>query len=171
MEWKPFWDGVYEVSEYGHVARIVPAKGGRTGHILRHHLHKPGPSGRPTIKLRHNNVVRRFYIATLVAEVFLGPRPKGITINHKDGNKLNNHHTNLEYISMRENFSKAVTLHLHRHGEDHPCVKLTESQVKEIWQRFKNGERQKDLAETFGVNKSTLQALFKGKTWKHLHLR
>jgi hypothetical protein len=39
----------------------------------------------------------------LVAKTFLGERPKGYDINHIDFNKLNNHVSNLEYLTRHEN--------------------------------------------------------------------
>lgn len=43
----------------------------------------------------------------LVAAKFIGPCPEGMEINHKDGNKENNHWTNLEYVTHAENIRKA----------------------------------------------------------------
>ena len=43
----------------------------------------------------------------LVAEAFIGPRPAGMDIDHVDGNRSNNHYTNLEYVTHSENLKRA----------------------------------------------------------------
>lgn len=48
----------------------------------------------------------------LVAEAVYGPKPEGMTVNHKDGNKLNNHPSNLEYATHAENIEHATRLGL-----------------------------------------------------------
>ncbi len=50
----------------------------------------------------------------LVAEAFLGKRPKKHTINHKDGNKTNNDINNLEYVTSSENTEHAIKLGLYK---------------------------------------------------------
>lgn len=49
----------------------------------------------------------RVRVHNLVAETFLGKKPFGSQVNHKDGNKLNNTPGNLEYISQTENLRHA----------------------------------------------------------------
>ena len=39
----------------------------------------------------------------MVAKAFIGTYEKGYTVNHKDGNKLNNNLENLEIITHKEN--------------------------------------------------------------------
>ena len=47
---------------------------------------------------------QRFYVHRLVAIHFIKNHdPKKTYVNHKDGNKLNNHVENLEWVSPREN--------------------------------------------------------------------
>lgn len=51
-------------------------------------------------------ITKRVHI--LVAELVYGQRPEGYHINHKDGVKTNNHPSNLEYCTPKENAQHAV---------------------------------------------------------------
>ena len=46
---------------------------------------------------------------TLVALKYIGKRPVGCDIRHKDNNKGNNHYKNLEYISHSENILRSYS--------------------------------------------------------------
>lgn len=50
----------------------------------------------------HGKRLGRF-VHELVAEAFLGPRPKGLVIDHIDGNRFNNAPSNLRYCTMKQN--------------------------------------------------------------------
>lgn len=52
-------------------------------------------------------------IHSIVAECAHGLRPKGLCINHKDGNKLNNHPDNLEYCTRADNTKHSFRTGLH----------------------------------------------------------
>lgn len=52
--------------------------------------------------LHKDGVRQTFLVHRLVAITFLGNN-SGLTVNHKDGNKLNNHISNLEWLSLEEN--------------------------------------------------------------------
>jgi len=57
------------------------------------------------LAISNNNLIEK-YIHRLVARFFISPPPETgerMTVNHKDGNKLNNHYSNLEWITYREN--------------------------------------------------------------------
>lgn len=54
---------------------------------------------------------KQMYVHRLVAELFLGGIPDGMQVNHKDGNKENNHVSNLEVVSAKENIK-----HMHDSG-------------------------------------------------------
>ena len=47
----------------------------------------------------------------MVAQKYLGDCPAGCEISHRDGNRLNNHWTNLEYITHSANQLKAFREH------------------------------------------------------------
>jgi hypothetical protein len=67
------------------------------------------PDGYLTIKMFSKSI----RIHQLVAELTLGPRPKGLVINHKDGNKLNNSPKNLEYCTINENIQHSIKMGFH----------------------------------------------------------
>lgn len=49
---------------------------------------------------------KTIYIHHLVAESFIGVRPEGLVLDHIDGDKTNNHVSNLRWISVSENCKK-----------------------------------------------------------------
>lgn len=101
----------------------------------------------------------------LVAAAFIGPRPEGLHINHKDGNRHNNAAANLEYVTRRQNEDHAVANALHAWGEKHGMAKLTEEAV---WHIRSSPESAVALAARYGVQDGTIQAVRNGKTWRHL---
>jgi hypothetical protein len=55
------------------------------------------------ISLRKNKKSKKKYIHQLVSETYVENINKLETVNHKDKNKLNNHFTNLEWMSTYDN--------------------------------------------------------------------
>jgi hypothetical protein len=53
-------------------------------------------------------------------------------------------------------------------GEDHLCAKLTNKDVRYI---YKSKKRNCDIAEKFGITRSTVSDIRHGKSWKHLYDR
>ena len=77
-----------------------------------------------------------------VAYIFLGKPPnKDDDINHKDGDKLNNCVENLEWVTHKENMQHRSDVLGCMVGTDNPTNRLTESQVLDIYQLCKEGER------------------------------
>jgi hypothetical protein len=73
-------------------------------------------------------------IHELVATAFLGERPKDArTVNHKDGNKLNNNADNLEWASYKENNRHARKMLLNKqHGELCNLTKFSDDVVDAV---------------------------------------
>jgi hypothetical protein len=66
-------------------------------------------TGYPRISLCKNGKVRRRFVHRIVAEHFLPePDTPNAIINHIDGDKLNNHYSNLEWTTHRENLQHAL---------------------------------------------------------------
>lgn len=90
----------------------------------------------------------------LVADAFIRPRLPGEVVNHLDGNKLNNHRSNLEITTRAGNVAHAVAHGLIRRGIRHGMAKLTDAQVREIRARFAAGEQGREIAEAYGITRN-----------------
>ena len=111
-------------------------------------------------------------------ELFHGPIRKGNSVCHKcdvpkcwrpshlfQGTQKQNIQDAIN--KKRQTFSTVPPIHI---GEAAHFSKLTERQVKEIRQRYHDNPslRGSDLAKEFGIKKSSMCALLRGKSWKHL---
>jgi len=110
------------------------------------------------------------YKHELVADAFLGPRPAGCHIHHKDENKNNYSPENLEYVDASEHLSKHSKENYRRQdhtfrierlrigqshksidGEDNPNAKLSDNDVRKMRRLFSNGSTINELIGKFGV--------------------
>lgn len=103
----------------------------------------------------------------LIALAFIGERQSGITVNHKDGNKLNNHVDNLEYATLAENVLHArrllkVGIHL---GSKNGNSKLSEELIDAI--RIDN-RLQRVIADEYGMTQSSISKIKLGIYWRHV---
>ena len=95
----------------------------------------------------------------LVALAFIGDPPIGLLVNHKDGNRLNNSASNLEYVTCSENVRHGKLL---RRG--HLGVKLTPEKVAEI-RSLRGIETLRSLASRYGVSFQMISQIQNGKAW------
>jgi hypothetical protein len=100
----------------------------------------------------------------LVWRHFFGQIPEGLTINHKNGIKTDNHPDNLELATYSEQVIHAV--HVLRTGRTanqwgmaNHAAKLTDSQVKEIRRRREAGEPLKSIAADYCVAMQTISRI------------
>lgn len=100
------------------------------------------------------NEQKNISVHQVVAETYIGQRPKGYVVNHKDGNKQNNNYKNLEYVTSRENNIHALKkglrkpAHNHRYGEESPRHTLKESEVINILKiHYETGYGERKLAK------------------------
>lgn len=109
----------------------------------------------------------------MVAESFLPKLEDKEIINHKDGDKLNNHVSNLEWCTTLENNQHAINHNLidFAKGEDVYASVLTEQQVVYILQHYIPRSRTmgaRSLGRRFNVDKSTISAIVNKKSWFHI---
>jgi len=100
-EWKDIkgWEGIYEISNLGNIKR-----NGKPLKIKAWSNYK-------VVRLHEKKRAKTMYVHRLVAINFI-PNPENKPmINHKDGNKLNNEVSNLEWCTRQEN-----EVHAWEHG-------------------------------------------------------
>jgi hypothetical protein len=74
------------------------------------------PKGYLTYQLNLSDKTRTYVIHRLVYRYFIGEISDTLEVNHKDGNKENNHYTNLELVTHKENMQHAVRIGLIKSG-------------------------------------------------------
>jgi hypothetical protein len=108
-------------------------------------------------------------VHSLVAAAFIGPRPNGMQVNHKDGVITNNPYRNLEYCTPKENIRHGVRELGVNAGVRNGSAKLTPEDVRQIRLLYvprKMGSHR--LAKRFGVSKRAIYTVLSGETWSHV---
>lgn len=163
----------YEVSSHGRVRRLAATRvtaGGRRQHYPERVLAIGLTRGYPQVKLvRENGRLATAVIHKLVAAAFIGPRPDGHDINHRNGDKTDNRPSNLEYVTRGANNHHAYRLGLKRRpiGELSPRAVLTEDQVRYV-RAMKGVKLQTDLAEELGCSVGCIANIHAGRNWQHV---
>ncbi|ATW58573.1 HNH endonuclease [Corynebacterium phage Darwin] len=116
------YEGLYQVSDQGRV-RSLDRVNGRgfhvSGVILRQNPDRKGYLG-VSLYSGSKESRRRRLVHQLVAEEFIGTRPKGLDVCHNDVDKKNNSASNLRYDTRSNNILDAV-----KHGT-HIMARQTE---------------------------------------------
>lgn len=174
-EWKDIagFEGMYQVSNMGQVRSLdrFDDRGRHLkGRVLAQSINTSGYlSFNPSIDGKANLK----YTHRFVALAFI-PNPDNLPqVNHMDGNKHNNHVSNLEWVTQKENINHAWDNGLIKNhsGENHALSKLTEDDVRFIRKHYNPDTtdfNQQALAEKFGVKKPTISKIVHRKTWKHV---
>ena len=168
-EWRPIpgYEGIYEVSDLGRIRsldRYCLGKDGRSefhpGKIL---VCGPGKHGYAVVGLRDGEKRRTRTVHTIVAEVFLSPRPPRHDVMHLNGNRLDNRATNLRYGTRAENLHQTYA-----YGGTAGPGKLSREQARDAMRRMDYGESPLDLAKEYGVNNAAMYHIRNGATFKWL---
>lgn len=169
--WKviPETNGGYEASSLGNIRST-----GKT--FLRNHkptvlrvaVGKFNKYG--SVHLWINGEVVREYVHTLVARAFIGSRPDGKEVNHKDGVRLNNKPENLEYVTRSENnfhsYRKLGRKAKVAHGERHHSAKMTWALVDQMRKDYESIRSYAQLARKYLIDWTTVKSIVNHVTWR-----
>lgn len=103
----------------------------------------------------------------LLLKAFVGPCPSGHECCHNNGNPGDNRLENLRWDTRQENVLDQL-----RHGrkpinENHPDVKISDAQLREILGRAADGESLTKLSREFGVSIGTISRYVSGTRRRH----
>jgi hypothetical protein len=120
--------------------------------------------------LRDGKNIKQVTFHDLVARHFIKNPFNKSQVNHIDGIKTNNHVSNLEWCTPKENTHHAIKMGLNRvRGADNSKSILTESAVIEMRNIFKSQKiSMAELGRRYGVNCSTAQHAINKITWAWL---
>lgn len=165
------YPGRFMVSEDGRIkslSRIVNRRNG-SHHVTKEIIkaQRINKFGYCTIYLSIDKNYRHLFVHRIVAEHFISKRPSDKHfVNHKDGNKQNNHYTNLEWVTVSENHKHAYRMGLmSQKGENHASNKLNNKQVMQI---FNSKSTHSQLSKKFKVSQATIGNIKTGATWSHI---
>lgn len=126
----------YSITEHGVITNDV------TGRIL-----KPDISAHkyPRVTLCKDGTTKRFFVHRLVAIHFINNPDDLPMVNHIDGVKANNHISNLEWCTCKENTIHAFKTGLRGSGEKHYNSRLSNDLVRQICEEITLGKTRGEI--------------------------
>ena len=147
----------YSVNEEGVVVNT------KTGKVLKTDLTNVGYK-RVTLWSVEQKAVR-LSVHRLVALHFIDNPNEYPMVNHKDGNKLNNHYRNLQWCTCSQN-----TVHAFKHGLRKDTKKQVSLELaQKLRDEWKQGTTRKELIDSYGVPKHVIdEILYNRRSYKYL---
>ena len=105
----------------------------------------------------------------IVMAAFVGICPEGYQVNHIDGNKGNNHISNLEYVTSKENVLHAYKNGLRKSGQDSPLATITNEIAIKIRNEYKRYVvTSVMLAKKYNTTPAVVKTVVGGNKWKYI---
>ena len=179
-QWKPVkgFEERYEVSDHGRVRsndmRILFRRGYgiRKGKALKEQTDR---GGYKTVELsdglrRKGGKRNNPGVHVLVAQAFIDGHFEGATVDHLDFDPANNHVSNLEWVTQKENNrrSRDAGRANAAKGSQQPRAKLTEADIPVIRQMRKDGMILREIAEKYSISIAKISEIVNHKAWKHV---
>lgn len=133
--------------------------------FIKHLKTKKNPDGYLCLALMKNGKRKDTSVHRCVAIAWVDNLNNKPQVNHIDGDKLNNHEKNLEWVSVAENNIHAIKVLGKRRGSNQVNSKLNEQDIIKI--RCDN-RKLKDIAKDYGVYFSTIHKIKQRKNWTHV---
>ena len=163
-EWRDVvgYEGLYQVSDQGRVkslARTCNTKGG-SNRTVKERILKPCDNGRGYLYISLSDGTgehKRHYIHRLVGETFVPNPLEKEDVNHKDENPSNNHASNLEWLTHKENLNYGMRNERVAKANSKPVAQYTkDGAFIKVWASAAEVKRQ------LGFNHSNIIQVAKG---------
>lgn len=163
----------YRVSNKGRVMNVKTGKikAQTLGKLKKNAYYRVSLSAdEDTIEEQRNGKCHTRQVHTLVSNSFLGIKPDGLVVNHKNGIKTDNDINNLEYCTPRENTQHAIRtgLIVPKYGEDCYNVKYPDSMIRQICEDLQNGMHVSDVSKKYDVPISVISLIFHKQYRKYI---
>jgi hypothetical protein len=167
ITWPINCKGVYEISNFGRLKSMeTHRKHKRYGKVKYKERISEWRLGRkhyPHTQLSVNGKTYKAVIHILVAKHFVKNVHNKPWVNHKDGDRSNNHYKNLEWNTTKENNQHARKTGLNISvAENHSLAKITNKNAIDI---FNSSESAKILSQKYKIHISTIRKIKIGKSW------
>lgn len=162
--WKDIagYEGLYQASNLGDIKSLFRYKITLTPSVRK---------GYYIVGLYKNKKHKTFNVHRLIASAFIDNEYNKSQINHKDGNKLNNNASNLEWCTPKENTIHSIKTGLKKTGHLSSRAKLTKNQIIQIRSEYKPFVLSlKKLSYKYNVSKKAILLIIKNKTYKNEYL-
>lgn len=150
-----FCNGMYHIGRFGAIKSIyrITEQGSLvlTGKVIKPDIGAHGYHRKMFVW--YENGIRkkkRMFIHRLVAQYFVPNPLNKPCVNHKDGNKTNNHLTNLEWCTVAENNKHAMDTKLW------VSKKTIPDSIRSFIKDNYNGDNKKDLAKKYGISEGAV---------------
>lgn len=172
MKWLVCSDGTIKTP--AHTCEYARSRNGKTQKIVSYFNEKVivpcvTKSGYLEVSPKKNGKRVKHLVHRLVGMAFVPGYREDLTINHINGNKLDNRVCNLEWVSLARNTQHQWEIGLvNLRGENQPGHKLTSKQVVYIRKLLAQGISAHTLSVIAGVCSSTIDLIRAGKRWAHV---
>lgn len=163
----PGYEGIYEVSDFGRVRKLID----RSGHPAGIQGLTRRSNGYLYIRLFDGTTTKGWLVHRIVLTAFVGPRPSTIHGAHINAIRDDNRLTNLHWCTPKENEADKAPLGLDPLGERNAMAKINPEIVRSIRRDYVPYSRTRcceALSRRYGLCQQSVWNIVKRKTWNHV---